>query len=108
MRARQSWGVGIVMIAVLGVAAQRLAGATQAASPPPQQGVSLVEHPDHVQPGLASHARWANLTNPYAGDTQRAAEGAKLFVSYNCMDCHGADGSGAMGPSLQDGRMHFG
>ena len=24
------------------------------------------------------------------------------------MDCHGADGSGAMGPSLQDGRWHFG
>jgi len=35
-------------------------------------------------------------------------EGAKLFISYNCMDCHGADGSGAMGPSLQDNRWHFG
>ena len=32
----------------------------------------------------------------------------KLFIAYNCMDCHGADGSGAMGPSLQDGRWHFG
>jgi cbb3-type cytochrome c oxidase subunit III len=31
-----------------------------------------------------------------------------LFISYNCMDCHGADGAGAMGPSLQDGRWHFG
>ena len=107
MRARQSWGVATVMIAVLGVAVQRLASATQA-TPAPQQGVSLVEHPDHVQPGLASHARWATLMNPYSGDAQRAAEGAKLFVSYNCMDCHGADGSGAMGPSLQDGRWHFG
>ena len=28
--------------------------------------------------------------------------------SYNCIDCHGADGSGAMGPSLADGRWHFG
>jgi cytochrome c oxidase cbb3-type subunit 3 len=24
------------------------------------------------------------------------------------MDCHGMDGSGAMGPSLADGRWHFG
>jgi cytochrome c oxidase cbb3-type subunit 3 len=108
MRARQSWGVATVMIAVLGVAVQRLASATQATPVPPRQGVSFVEHPDHVQPGLASHARWATLMNPYSGDAQRAAEGAKLFVSYNCMDCHGADGSGAMGPSLQDGRWHFG
>jgi cytochrome c oxidase cbb3-type subunit 3 len=48
------------------------------------------------------------MTNPYEGSADRAAEGAKLFISYNCMDCHGADGSGAMGPSLQDGRWHFG
>ena len=39
---------------------------------------------------------------------QRIAEGAKLFIAYNCMDCHGADGSGAMAPSLQDDRWHFG
>ena len=25
-----------------------------------------------------------------------------------CLDCHGAEGSGAMGPSFQDGRWHFG
>jgi cytochrome c oxidase cbb3-type subunit 3 len=46
--------------------------------------------------------------NPYEGNPQRIAEGGKLFVAYNCLDCHGADGSGAMGPSLQDGRWHFG
>lgn len=69
----------------------------------------FVQHPDHVTPGLASQgARWATLVNPYEGNPGRIAEGAKLFVAYNCMDCHGADGSGAMGPSLQDGRWHFG
>ena len=36
------------------------------------------------------------------------AEGARLFVAYNCGDCHGAGGSGAMGPSLQDNRWRFG
>jgi cytochrome c oxidase cbb3-type subunit 3 len=34
--------------------------------------------------------------------------GGQLFVGYNCLDCHGAEGSGAMGPSFQDGRWHFG
>ena len=48
------------------------------------------------------------LRNPYAGSAGAVANGAKLFVSYNCIDCHGADGSGAMGPSLADGRWHFG
>ncbi len=35
-------------------------------------------------------------------------EGAKLFVAYNCADCHGAGGSGAMGPSFVDNRWRFG
>ena len=72
------------------------------------QPTYFVEHPNNIQPGLASQNRWAQLKNPYSGNAARIAEGGKLFVSYNCMDCHGADGSGAMGPSLQDGRMHFG
>ena len=72
------------------------------------QPTYFVEHPDNIQPGLASQNRSARLKNPYSGNAARIAEGATLFVSYNCMDCHGADGSGAMGPSLQDGRMHFG
>jgi cytochrome c oxidase cbb3-type subunit 3 len=48
------------------------------------------------------------LRNPYEGDANAVAIGEKLFVSYNCVDCHGAGGSGAMGPSLADGRWHFG
>lgn len=36
------------------------------------------------------------------------SEGARLFVAYNCADCHGADGVGLMAPSLQDGRWRFG
>lgn len=98
-------------IAALSVVAHRLASAKQAPAQAPQKGTTVsyfVEHPDHVQVGLTSRAKWANLVNPYAGNAGRAAEGAKLFVAYNCSDCHGADGSGAMGPSLQDGRWHFG
>ena len=42
------------------------------------------------------------------GASSEVAAGAKLFVAYNCGDCHGAGGSGAMGPSLQDNRWRFG
>jgi cytochrome c oxidase cbb3-type subunit 3 len=84
----------------------------QAASAPQQsaaQGAAgaMVLHADNLRPGLAA-ARGVTLRSPYDGNTKKIAEGAMLFVNYNCMDCHGADGSGAMGPSLQDGRWHFG
>jgi len=67
----------------------------------------FVAHPEHLRPGQMP-PRGVALRNPYAGSASAIATGAKLFVSYNCMDCHGADGSGAMGPSLADGRWHFG
>ena len=67
----------------------------------------LIAHLEHIRPGQAP-PRGIALKNPYAGDKAAIATGAKLFISYNCIDCHGADGSGAMGPSLADGRWHFG
>jgi cytochrome c oxidase cbb3-type subunit III len=68
---------------------------------------SFVAHPEHIQPGLVP-PRGAELRNPYAGDARAIAEGERLYVAYNCIDCHGAGGGGAMGPSLADGRWHFG
>ena len=35
-------------------------------------------------------------------------EGERLFIGYNCADCHGFGGVGSMGPSFQDGRWRFG
>ena len=67
----------------------------------------LVLHAEHLQPGLVK-AVGTELRNPYEGQASAVAIGEKLFVSYNCADCHGAGGSGAMGPSLADGRWHFG
>jgi cytochrome c oxidase cbb3-type subunit 3 len=81
------------------------------AAAPTQAGGDLagrfVAHPEHIQPGEMP-AAGAQLKNPYEGNAAAVATGAKLFVAYNCIDCHGADGSGAMGPSLADGRWHFG
>ena len=72
------------------------------------QQPGFIQHPENIQPGISLHGGFAQLTNPFRGTAGKVKEGADLFVSYNCMDCHGADGSGAMGPSLQDGRWHFG
>lgn len=84
--------------------------ARRAAEPQPQaraDSAQLVAHPDHVAPG-GTPLRGVTMRNPYAGSRDAIATGARLFVAYNCIDCHGAEGSGAMGPSLADGRFHFG
>ena len=67
----------------------------------------IIAHVEHIRPGQTA-PRGTTLKNPYAGNAAAIATGAKLFISYNCLDCHGAEGSGAMGPSLADGRWHFG
>jgi mono/diheme cytochrome c family protein len=69
---------------------------------------TLIQHPEHIQPGISLRGGFTQLANPFQGDPAKIKEGGALFVSYNCMDCHGAEGSGAMGPSLADGRFHFG
>ena len=48
------------------------------------------------------------LTSPFGADRQVVTIGSQLYLSYNCVDCHGMDGSGAMGPSLADGRWRYG
>jgi mono/diheme cytochrome c family protein len=48
------------------------------------------------------------LHNPYAGSATVAKNGAQLFTAMNCDGCHGGEGSGWVGPSLQDGRWRYG
>jgi quinoprotein dehydrogenase-associated probable ABC transporter substrate-binding protein len=40
--------------------------------------------------------------NPYTGDGDAIAAGARLFRKLNCYACHGAAGGGGMGPDLTD------
>jgi len=68
----------------------------------------FVSHTEHIQPGMVKPFVGLRLKNPHEGDATAVATGAKLYQSYNCVDCHGVDGSGAMAPSLADGRWHFG
>jgi Cytochrome c, mono- and diheme variants len=88
-----------------------------AAKPAPTSGrgyvdggdsMRFVTHDENLPVGFPSSARALILANPFEGDKRALGVGAQLYVAYNCIDCHGADGSGAMGPSFADGRWHFG
>jgi cytochrome c oxidase cbb3-type subunit 3 len=68
----------------------------------------FVLHDENPPVGFPLAGKFLNLRNPYDGDKKGITTGSQLFIVYNCIDCHGADGSGAMGPSFQDGRWHFG
>ena len=71
--------------------------------------VGFVEHTAYIRAGgRGPNPSGLRLTNPFEGDRQAATVGSQLYHSYNCVDCHGMDGSGAMGPSLADGRWRFG
>ena len=91
-----------------GVAARSVDGAGQAGAPVSRDTLRFVSHEEYIPVGMPSRARPLSLTNPFERDRNAIATGAQIFVAYNCIDCHGADGSGAMGPSFQDGRWRFG
>ena len=74
----------------------------------PNDSGRFVSHLEHIQAGGMPVPRGLVLRNPYEGNASVVATGEKLYVAYNCIDCHGAGGSGAIGPSLADGRWHFG
>lgn len=68
----------------------------------------FIEHAENLPVGFPSQLKPLLVKNPYEEDKRAIAVGGRLFVGYNCLDCHGAEGSGATGPSFQDGRWHFG
>jgi len=48
------------------------------------------------------------VENPFQGDAQSIESGATLFNTMNCDGCHGSGATGAVGPSLMDGRWRYG
>ena len=68
----------------------------------------FIEHDENLPPGFPAHGTSLTLRNPYEGDRNAIKVGGQLYVSYNCVDCHGVDGSGSMAPTFQDSRWHFG
>ena len=111
MRAIGAFALGVVStVAILSTRdAQSLTPAPQNTTPPQlADSARFVAHNEHIQPGAVFPSDSLTLRNPYEGNADAIATGAKLYVSYNCVDCHGADGSGAMAPAFVDGRWHFG
>lgn len=61
-----------------------------------------------ASPAAAGDAPSPQLPSVATAQPPQVTEGSRLFVSYNCGDCHGAGGSGAMAPSLADNRWRYG
>ena len=55
-----------------------------------------------VMPGIHSRVSYGALRNPYEGNVQAEHDGRQLFLSYNCVGCHGGRAGGGMGPSVLD------
>jgi mono/diheme cytochrome c family protein len=114
-------GLGMLCIAIAcsrGAESGRDTTVASSSAPTEQPGVShlvvagdslrFMQHEENLPAGFPSQAKPVLIRKPYEGDKNATATGGKLFIAYNCLDCHGAEGSGAMGPSFQDGRWHFG
>ena len=76
---------------------------TDVAARPPgiryEAHISAGDHPPPVEAGPV---------NPLRGAPAAAKSGAMLFTAMNCDGCHGAGGSGWVGPNLADGRWRYG
>jgi cytochrome c oxidase cbb3-type subunit 3 len=44
----------------------------------------------------------------YERNAYNLAEGKRLYAWFNCKDCHGGAGGGAIGPPLRDARWYYG
>jgi cytochrome c oxidase cbb3-type subunit III len=95
-------------VVLVGVAAARPRQGTPTPNATANDTIRFVAHPDNIPAGFPSRDRPLALVNPFEGNAGALKTGSQLYVSYNCIDCHGADGSGAMAPSFADGRWHFG
>jgi len=83
-------------------------GALGSRYPDGGDSLRLIAHEENLPVGFPAGGSLMTLVNPYEGDNRAIVTGGQLYVSYNCIDCHGADGSGAMAPAFTDGRWHFG
>jgi cytochrome c oxidase cbb3-type subunit III len=111
MRAIAAFALGVVLTVVVIVAgdAQGITPGPNNVTPKQLADTSkFVAHGEHMIAGLVAPRDTLVLRNPFEGNAAAIALGAKLYISYNCVDCHGADGSGAMAPAFIDGRWHFG
>jgi mono/diheme cytochrome c family protein len=83
-------------------------GALGSRYPDGGDSLRLIAHDENLPVGFPAGGSLMTLVNPHEGDKRAIDIGGQLYVAYNCIDCHGVDGSGALGPSFADGRWHYG
>jgi cytochrome c oxidase cbb3-type subunit III len=95
-------------VAVAAAALGLRQGPAQSSARSASDTTRFVAHGRHIKAGGVAPRDTLAIQNPIGESASVVAEGAKLYISYNCIDCHGADGGGAMAPAFIDGRWHFG
>lgn len=50
----------------------------------------------------------SQINNPFEGNAQAIQDGKRLFGAMNCVYCHGSQGSGLIGPALNDTAWRYG
>ena len=80
-------------------------GPHQSAQPPSDQRLSQV--PLGSPPGQPM-SLGSTIANPFEGDAEAVARGKALFGAMNCVYCHGAGGSGLIGPPLNAPGWRYG
>ncbi len=97
--------VGLAGASLLGACSQPGQGAQPT---PPAMAVSDIGSiPLGNPPGVSGSPAQA-IRNPYEGDPAAIARGKALFGAMNCVYCHGAEGSGLMGPALNGHGWRYG
>jgi cytochrome c551/c552 len=104
MRLRNTWAAAFVFAAFVATftGTKRDADARDSSEVPP-----AIRYEANVSAG-GVHPAGVALENPHKDDPQSAQTGARLFSSMNCDGCHGGGALGWVGPSLVDGRWHYG
>ncbi len=104
MRLRNAWAVAYVLAACVATFPCIKCDAEAGDS---SDGPVAIRSEANVSAG-GVNAAGVTLENPYKDDLQSAQTGARLFSAMNCDGCHGGGALGSIGPSLVDGRWHYG
>jgi cytochrome c oxidase cbb3-type subunit 3 len=100
----------LALVAAIALAAcgQPTGGDTSAANPAVVPAEAQVRAVPLGQPPGQPVSVATSIANPYEGDAAAVADGKALFSSMNCVYCHGAAGSGLMGPALNGRGWRYG
>jgi cytochrome c-L len=104
---RRRWRAAGVAMALLlgGLAAGGARAAIELLDPLTNEPLALDKRPDQTTtPAVEEFLETGK--NPYAGDEAAIAAGKKLYARW-CQACHLADGSGRIGPRLNDDQWKY-